>query len=265
MVTYCKANETDKALGLWTLLQEGEIPSEQFLIYLGNHLKAKNREIPFVVPKQETQETKKQPKPKTTIEELSKPAKSDVSAHIEQLIKDDKTSLAMDHAIRCLDQGVTPKSSVLKFLLKKLAEDGNVEKILILGNHINESMRKRITYNDKLTQAIFVRGGGSQHVDELLAALENAKTDDEVTLALTNFPRNASLASVIQNEELLSKCKYDIILELSTFFNALFIFNFAFKNITQNCVENNIQAQYNQPQTYTQCMFVALNYFFNFR
>lgn len=219
LVTYCKANETDKALGLWTLLQEeGEVPSEQFLIYLGNHLKAKNREIPFVMPVQETQETKKQIKEITTTKPPIKPAKSDVSAHIEQLVKDGKTSLAMDHTIKSLDNGVTPKSSVMKFLLKNLAEDGNVEKISLLGNYINESMRKQITYNDKLTQATFVRGAGLQHVNDLLNALEAAETDEEFKLALTKFPRSATLASAIQNDETLSKCKYDITLVKTIYF-----------------------------------------------
>ncbi|XP_059481411.1 leucine-rich PPR motif-containing protein, mitochondrial isoform X2 [Neocloeon triangulifer] len=48
---YCKNDETDKALDLWTQAQEEDFtPSEEFLSVLGSQLKKHNMEIPFSMP-----------------------------------------------------------------------------------------------------------------------------------------------------------------------------------------------------------------------
>lgn len=207
-MTYCKANKTDKALGLWTLLQEeGEIPSEQFLNYLGNHLKSKNREVPFAIPGDHTPK----PKPKTdtvTPTKSTQPTKNDVTKMIENLVKNEKPSEAMDVAINAIKQGVMPKSTVLKYMLKTLAEAGNVEKIQLLGNYINDTMKRNVTYDDKLTLAIFNRGAGAQHIDSLLQSVNTAKTDEDLVIILKKFPRSNALASIVNNEDVIKKCKY---------------------------------------------------------
>jgi pentatricopeptide repeat protein len=46
-----KSKDTDKALGLWTRMQEEDVqPSDEFLSALGNFLKEEGREVPFVIP-----------------------------------------------------------------------------------------------------------------------------------------------------------------------------------------------------------------------
>ncbi|XP_075974101.1 bicoid stability factor [Anticarsia gemmatalis] len=214
LVTYCKANETDKALGLWTVLQEdGEVPSEQFLQYLANHLKSNNRPVPFAVPNEPSEaKDSKIAKQKNIVDKIvtrkepTKPTKFDVSNNIETLTKNGQVTQAMDVAIKSIEHGVVPKTSVLKFVLKALAEAGNVEKIQQFGNYINESLKRRVTYNDKLTQATFSRGAGSQHIDNLLENVQAAKTEEDLTNALKRFPRSNSLSNVINDSELETKC-----------------------------------------------------------
>lgn len=213
LITYCKANATDKALGLWTLLQEeGEVPSDQFLSYLGKHLKSQQREVPFIMPEDKTRKpTKTQGElveEIVTRKEPSKPTKNDVSIHIETMTKNGQLSKAMDVAIKSIEHGVIPKTGVLRFLLRSLGEAGNVEKIQQLGKCVNDSLKRRITYDDKLTMATFARGAGAQHVDNLYAVVKSAKTDEELDNALRKFPRSGALASVIQDDELVAKCKY---------------------------------------------------------
>lgn len=54
LLSYCKENEPDKALGLWTKMQEENIsPSDAFLLKLAEFLSSKNLEVPFVVPEKE--------------------------------------------------------------------------------------------------------------------------------------------------------------------------------------------------------------------
>ncbi|CAH2108523.1 unnamed protein product [Euphydryas editha] len=214
MVTYCKADETDKALGLWTVLQEeGEIPSDDFLLYLGNHLKSKNRDIPFVIPETNV---KAEPVQKSTVtrkpsekakKEQPTSSKNEVSKQIEDLIKGGKPKQAADYALKNIELGVIPKINVLKFLLKSLAEEGDYEKIESIGKHLTEPMKKNVTYDNKLTQAIFSRGNGAQHMDEVLNLLQNTNDQDEVEIILRKFPRSTALASAVQNSELNAKCQ----------------------------------------------------------
>lgn len=208
--TYCKADETDKALGLWTLLQEeGEVPSEQFLQHLGKHLKSKNREVPFIIPEEKNVKPGKQA---DIVEKIvdrkvpTKPTKNDISEKIENMVKDGLLSQAMDVAIKSIEHGVIPKTAVVKFLLKALAEEGNVEKIQQLGNYINESIKRRVTYDDKLTLAVFTRGAGNHHIDSLLESVQAAKTEEDLDNALRKFPRSSALEAAIQDNELVAKC-----------------------------------------------------------
>jgi len=46
-----KSKEAEKALGLWTRMQEEDVqPSDEFLSALGNFLKNEGKEVPFVIP-----------------------------------------------------------------------------------------------------------------------------------------------------------------------------------------------------------------------
>lgn len=213
--TYCKSGETDKALGLWTLLQEeGTVPSEQFLVDLGEHLKSQKREVPFVMP----QDNSRISKPKAIhgmIEKKDKPipklkhTKDEVSSTIESLIHEGKLPEATNIALKSVQEGTIPKQTVFKFLLKNLALEGLVENIQQFDGYLNESMRKKVTYDDKLTLAIFKRGAGSQHIDELLGKVQAATTSDDMSVALRKFPRSNALADLIANadDEVVAKCK----------------------------------------------------------
>lgn len=81
---------------------------------------------------------KAQPKPKSSTE-AQKPLKRDVTAQIERLTLDGKASQAMDIALKSIEDGVYPKANVLKFVLRNLAEQGNVEKIQALGKLFDSS------------------------------------------------------------------------------------------------------------------------------
>lgn len=206
-MTYCKANETDKAVGLWTILQEeGEVPSNQFLLYLGNHLKSKNMEVPFVLPEEPKQE---KPKKKQIVKPMQNlPTKNQISEKIEMLVKNGDAVKAMDVAVESIEKGTMPKSAVLKYVLKTLAEAGNVEKIQLLDKYLTEPSRRRLTYDDKLTLAMFNKGSGAKHIDDMVEQVQNAVSDEEFEAILTKFPRSNALASILNNETLVAKCEY---------------------------------------------------------
>lgn len=67
LLSYTKDDQPEKALGLWTKMQEEDItPSEQFLTKLGLFLKSKNLEVPFVIPAAVDASPKKQQIPTKT-------------------------------------------------------------------------------------------------------------------------------------------------------------------------------------------------------
>ncbi|XP_063822748.1 leucine-rich PPR motif-containing protein, mitochondrial [Ostrinia nubilalis] len=204
LVTYCKADETDKAVGLWTILQEeGEIPSNQFLIHLGNHLKSKNRQVPFVMP-DEPKTTK--PKKQKVQQTQNIPSKNQISDRIEALVKQGEAVKAMDVALQALQRNSMPKLPVMKFLLKTLAEAGNVEKIEELGGLLTEQTKRKLAYDDKLTLAVFKQGAGADHIEGMVEKMQAAATEEDLEEILKKFPRSTALASIINNENLVTKC-----------------------------------------------------------
>ncbi|XP_030383904.1 leucine-rich PPR motif-containing protein, mitochondrial [Scaptodrosophila lebanonensis] len=57
LLSYDKANEAEKALGLWTKMQEEAFtPTDAFMLRLADLLKRQNIDIPFVVPETKTQQ-----------------------------------------------------------------------------------------------------------------------------------------------------------------------------------------------------------------
>ncbi|RVE48682.1 hypothetical protein evm_006648 [Chilo suppressalis] len=213
--SYCKAGETDKAIGLWTLLQEeGEIPSDQFLLHLGKHLKQKNRDVPFIMPEEEKpKQVKTQLKEKLIEKDIDKNSstpsiKKELSTKIETLINENKNIVkAFELTIKSIQEGVYPKTTVLKYLLKNLAEEGELEKIQVLGEYASDSLRRLITYDDKLTLATFKKGNAAEHIDNLLKIAETEPSPENIKTIVQKFPRSIALASVVENNELIAKCQ----------------------------------------------------------
>lgn len=59
LLSYDKANEAEKALGLWTKMQEEAVtPTDPFLLRLNELLKRNNINVPFVVPEQQQSSSK---------------------------------------------------------------------------------------------------------------------------------------------------------------------------------------------------------------
>lgn len=55
-------NDCEKALGLWTSMQEENIqPTETFLIKLGEFLKNNGREVPFIIPELKSEASEETP------------------------------------------------------------------------------------------------------------------------------------------------------------------------------------------------------------
>lgn len=195
LTSYVKANETDKALGLWNHLQEeGEVPSDKFLNLLGDHLKSNNRDVPFVIPTNKT--TQATEKPLDAI-------RAQYSNKIENLLKSGKSSEALKLALKCLGEGIKPFKGVASYLLKVLSDEGDVKSLLLLKPYY-EQEGNEINYHHKLTLATVMSGSS----DSLINALYNDLKNGEATETLVKqFPKSNALNIIIRDDNLADKCE----------------------------------------------------------
>ncbi|GBP92171.1 Leucine-rich PPR motif-containing protein, mitochondrial [Eumeta japonica] len=224
LVSYCKADETDKAVGLWTLLQEENvIPSDKFLMYLGQHLQEKNREVPFVIPvldnSKKTKETLSQSsnqlkqreftdKPHTQNENLTK--NKAINDKIDNLINSGKPAEAMDVTINAIKSGTMPQITMIRRLLKVLSDEGNVDKLAMLSDFLTPELKKKLTYDNKLISAKFSQGGGAEYINKLWISYQSAKSNEDFEDIMRRYPRSSALEQILENEDLLQICKLQV-------------------------------------------------------
>ncbi|XP_055858691.1 leucine-rich PPR motif-containing protein, mitochondrial [Episyrphus balteatus] len=244
LLSYCKNEEADKGLGLWTKMQEESItPSDEFLIKLAKLLKSKNMEIPFVVPqasnsvrsseqseKKIPQVVKQQQSSTTTSSPLSEfrsalltsdvdkalalkdklpsgqsPSVNDISQIIENLIHAQRLSEATKHVFELLDKGRRPIPKVFKFYLNKVAATGDVETIERIGEKLTNEQKKVVSFDNRYCHANIASGKCEQYLNRLAQIIADAKTPEEIAEAASKFPRGGSLGILDQYPELLPK------------------------------------------------------------
>lgn len=123
LLSYIKDVQPDKALGLWTKMQEEDIaPNDQFMRKLGDFLKSQNIDVPFTMPEVKVGNTKQQNK-----NSVSNPVPA------KKQTKDVKPSIVQP--IRSVSEGVTAVKVAIK--------SGDVDQIL--------SAKAKLSSNDKLS------------------------------------------------------------------------------------------------------------------
>lgn len=156
LLSYDKADEAEKALGLWTKMQEEAVaPTDAFLLKLAELLKRKNIDVPFVVPEASPSKSKRN---RTT-------NKTEPQAKTEQT----KTIQAKPDSLK-ISQPVKAPSNTSSFRRAIQASDADAaiacreriisgEKISILDT---SRLIELLVRTDRLTEA-------TKYVDELLA------------------------------------------------------------------------------------------------
>lgn len=155
LLSYNKANEAEKALGLWTKMQEeGVIPSDAFLIKLAELLKKNKIEIPFVVPQTEQQKNKN-----SKLQAAAKAAEDSIKPKAKTAKETTKTQPTAAQTVSNLT------------LLRKALNEGNVDLALQYKNQLTPSeslslidkshLIEQLVKADRITEA-------SKYVEELL-------------------------------------------------------------------------------------------------
>ncbi|XP_067009709.2 leucine-rich PPR motif-containing protein, mitochondrial [Anabrus simplex] len=235
LLSYCKAKDVDKALGLWTRMQEEDVqPTDQFLIELGNLLQKEGREVPFVIPSiskppsppskpmesvptasppsSETQQLKQalrkenyqkalEIKQRLVSEGKDNLSVTDNSALIEGLVRENQLGEASNLVVDMLGANSHPLPRVFRFLLNRLAFAGEVDALVAIGKLLDPETKKMVSFDNRLCHANVVAGRGSQYLDSLEEEI-NGATKENLEEIAAKFPRGGAIGLLENQPEL---------------------------------------------------------------
>uniref|UniRef100_A0A1B6C3W0 Pentacotripeptide-repeat region of PRORP domain-containing protein n=2 Tax=Clastoptera arizonana TaxID=38151 RepID=A0A1B6C3W0_9HEMI len=237
LLSYKNQNDVDKALALWNKMQEEDIIiTDNLLITLGNLLNENNRPVPFNVPDKEamsveikkvttnSKDKKKSRLPSSqnklhfinalqnnqidealeyysilekTNEELTK---GDLSRLLEMVLKEER----MNEANKLIFQWLPNKLPLLKtinFYLTKLIQFGDFETFDEVGKLMDQNLHKVVSFENKKINCLLKAGKGVEQITVWENALECAKSQDEVDLVCSKFPRGGMMGVLEQHPD----------------------------------------------------------------
>ncbi|XP_068906051.1 leucine-rich PPR motif-containing protein, mitochondrial [Tenebrio molitor] len=224
LLSYIKQEEVEKALGLWTQMQEEDLlPTDEFLISLGQFLKSKGVTVPFQIPESRTAAP---PVTQTerAVQMFRKKMKAgdaqgalqyynpndysftatDASLLIEKLLQSDRIGEATKIAFHLLDRNSAPITRVFKFLLNKLASAGDLDSLAIIDSKISQDLKKNISFDNRLCHANLIAGRAAQYLDKLEEEIDSAKSED-IKAIEEKFPRGGAYGILERHPELIER------------------------------------------------------------
>ncbi|XP_075152362.1 bicoid stability factor [Haematobia irritans] len=162
LLSYCKNEDTDKALGLWTKMQEENVtPNDEFLAKLAELLESKGVPVPFVV---ETKQTTR----KNKIAAVAKAAEASVKKPAPQKAAT-KAAAATAAAVAASE----PKTPSPISLLRKALKNNDLEGALEARNQMKPAEHPSVMDTSHLIE-LLVRADrlseATKYVNELLAS-----------------------------------------------------------------------------------------------
>lgn len=229
LLSYIKQTDVNKALGLWTQMQEEDMaPNDAFLTKLGTFLTEQGQKVPFVMPQvvEQSPSDDSDPKTKKPVQIYRQALKNDnltqalqmknkstehltntdVSLLIEKLVQADRQNEAADIAQEMLTKNSVPMTRVFRFLLNKLANQGNIERLEKIGSHMSPDLKKLVSYDNKICHANLVAGKSEQYLHQLEREIDTA-TDKDLAVISEKFPRGGAVGILERYPELTEKCK----------------------------------------------------------
>uniref|UniRef100_A0A1B6EW94 PROP1-like PPR domain-containing protein n=1 Tax=Cuerna arida TaxID=1464854 RepID=A0A1B6EW94_9HEMI len=222
--TYCQGDNVEKALGLWTQMQDEDVHvTDEFLIKLGSFLQSKGLQVPFEIPKSipkstpKSDATKKEDKPSDTevrkqsqnqsllaaikannveealtikenLESSGKELSSrDVTGLMELLVTKARYREATS-VLTSLPEDKMPSVRTLNFFISKLAQTGQLDLMNRVGECLSEDLKKMTSYINRYMNCVIVAGKTQEELDKLEKQIDTASTPDEVDVVAQTFP-----------------------------------------------------------------------------
>lgn len=230
---YCNTSETDKALGLWTKMQEEDLaPTKEFLTKLGTYLQCKDIPVPFTIP----ESTKKSAsfkessvkegydirtfhkslrlgdvdnalKIKKTLQPDRALSVNENSLLLEALLKHNRMNESLEVLFELLNKGLHPLPRIFRFCLNKFAIKGDIEAMEKIGKSLNDDIKKLCSFDNRLCHCYISAGKCDEYLDKLNKLIMDAKDEDLKQLE-ASFPRGGASGILESRPDLLNKCKF---------------------------------------------------------
>ncbi|XP_054261805.1 leucine-rich PPR motif-containing protein, mitochondrial isoform X2 [Macrosteles quadrilineatus] len=231
--TYCESDEVEKALGLWTKMQDEDVnASDEFLIKLGNFLKEKGQNVPFKIPEQPTYTIKRKEAAKANEkgtsprqERINNPPllqaiqnknvdealkiKDELDVKGQRLTRREAGELlellVAQSRLRDATAFVTslsveqmPIVRTLNFLITRLTAKGETDLLQRVGDHLSEDLKKRTSFSNRLLTSAVANGKAKEQLDKMEKEIDAASSDDDFDKLTGKFPRGGIMA-VLEN------------------------------------------------------------------
>lgn len=229
LLSYIKEDSLEKAYGLWTQMQEENLPpSDVFLISLSKYLQQKGREVPFIIPEEKkviNQDERQKLTPIAIFRNFLKTDKfmeayeyrKNVTANwnnldsgelLEKLVQNNQLDKAFILIMEQLNKNNPPLTRIFKFAINRLAIGGKVDEIKTIGEKISTNMKKIVSYDNRLCHATVVAGKAEEYLDYMEKEVDTAHSEGELQKLSEKFPRGGAYGILEHHPELLTRCKY---------------------------------------------------------
>lgn len=217
LTVYCREGLTEKALELWLTMQEdGDAPSNVFLVELSKLLQSKGLNVPFIIPESTPNsmdaDAEKANVKTTAVQPKKTVFKSERAKALAEVLKTGKSD-DIRQAYQQLESadeldGVFPNGKYFSRLLVAFAHSGDVltvERIIEQGNNLKIEGIQNI--NARLLSRAYFEAG---RVDELLTKwTDNLKANQDDS-QLKQWDKQFSIhvgVDLLKNAKYMSQCK----------------------------------------------------------
>ena len=98
---------------------------------------------------------------------------TDSSSLIEMLVKDNRVQEATTVAENILASDAYPIPKIFRFLLNRLASNGDVEAMSKVGHYLTPRVKKEVSFDNRLCNAYLAAGRGSEYLHMLQNEVDN--------------------------------------------------------------------------------------------
>ncbi|XP_077286050.1 bicoid stability factor [Arctopsyche grandis] len=203
---YINTENTEKATGLWMLMQEESVPaSDKFLIDLANYLKTKDIPIPFSVPNVQSipnvpsipnvqsSDTKTLNNDKKFVNRFSDDQNDEEFRVFKNFAEEGKFVEAKDCFLQKLQSSPPPSKRFLRYAIYRIVQSGKVKLLEEIGKHLSDDQKSMVSFDNKRCSVIASTGNVSSYLDELENLIDSAKEEDLNSIE-QSFPRGGIFA-----------------------------------------------------------------------
>jgi len=129
------------------------------------------------------------------------------STLIEMFVKADMTEDAISVTERMLMREAYPLPRIFRFLLNRLAANGQVEAITKIGSYLTPKIKKEVSFDNRLCNGYLAAGRAEDYLHVLITELDEASAqgidDEKLQVLKDKFPRGGAMGLLESNPALV--------------------------------------------------------------